>query len=126
MELSNCCNAEVKVVGATTKYYFCTKCLEPCDLADMKIFNDDKILEFIKKVDYINLDENNEKGAIEFVRQFFKEELKKITDLIKDKKSEHNDWCESLENKDMPCDCGVAEYNLGLKESINIIKTNLT
>ena len=69
------------------------------------------------------LADENKSGEIE---KKVKKELKRITDLIKDKKSEHNDWCESLENKDMPCDCGVAEYNLGLKESINIIKNNLT
>jgi len=69
---------------------------------------------------------DNQDLDVGLILEFFKEELKRITDLIKDKKSEHNDWCESLENKDMPCDCGVAEYNLGLKESINIIKTNLT
>lgn len=30
--LSDCCNATVKVEGKTTRYYVCTKCKNPCDL----------------------------------------------------------------------------------------------
>lgn len=28
---SNCCNATVSVIGKTTKYYQCNKCLHPCN-----------------------------------------------------------------------------------------------
>lgn len=32
MELSKCCNAEIRVVGSVTKYYQCMKCLNPTDI----------------------------------------------------------------------------------------------
>ena len=37
-------------------------------------------------------------------------------------KSKHNEYCEHLENKDMPCDCGVAEYNAGISACQEILK----
>jgi hypothetical protein len=91
MKLSNCCNAEVKVAGATTKYYFCTKCLEPCDLADEVVEEkgwenrfDEKFGRVVQPVKIVvgtgSIDRTKIVEANKDLKQFFKEELKRITD----------------------------------------------
>jgi hypothetical protein len=36
MNKSDCCNAEVRVEGNTTKYHVCLKCNKPCDIGKPK------------------------------------------------------------------------------------------
>jgi len=38
MDLSNCCNEPVIVIGRVTKFYNCTSCNKPCDaIKDSKV-----------------------------------------------------------------------------------------
>lgn len=59
------------------------------------------------------------------VKQFLQNELTLMLDdiLIELPKiaQQHNPWCEVLEDKNMPCDCGVSHHNAMIKEIINII-----
>ena len=50
MKVSNCCQAEVKVVGNTTKHYECSACHKACDLyhpkqpTELEVLLDDNVL----------------------------------------------------------------------------------
>ena len=54
---SNCCNADVRVEGNTTKYYVCTECGNACDI----IMEISRIEVIGKKRDFIKWNIKNVK-----------------------------------------------------------------
>jgi hypothetical protein len=53
MDLSNCCNKPVIVIGRVTKFYNCTSCNKPCDAHNPNILtyaDIEKAIEFFDMI----------------------------------------------------------------------------
>jgi len=63
----------------------------------------------------------NEKFVREILTDLRKKDMEELIKMLP-KYSKHSDYCEFLEDNNMPCDCGVAQYNLALSSCEQLIK----
>jgi hypothetical protein len=86
------------------------------------------VKEFEEKFEYPNFGENTGDGdCFEVMKQFLCSSLTSLLEGIEKQVvahlSSHNEGCECLEDFNMPCDCGVAEYNTAIRECLRIINS---
>jgi len=48
---------------------------------------------------------------------------KEIGESVEKLKVQHNDYCEWLEDNEMPCDCGVGMFNHGISQALQLINS---